>query len=140
MKTEDVRKDCKLDAIKKLLELLDKDGELASITPLELYVWLKRAYKLVDTLLKHTVEQANMEFTTLVSKDPTIKEWVVAEFATISNYTPKGTYIYPPEIVACEAELKKNKAVMQKDGRATLVPGVIDPKKDVAFQVSLKQV
>jgi hypothetical protein len=140
MTKDDVLDGYNVDAIHKVSELLGDEADLSGMSALQLYMWLKRVNELSKLLMHNIVEQANIDFTSLKGTSKNAKNWSPTDFATVTELTPRGTWIYPQEIVECEAQLKSTKEAMKKDKRATYRPGVLDPVRDCAFKVQLQKV
>ena len=106
-----------------MVVIRDSWGELNSgdyLPALDSSVCCKRiedAVKLIRTEL--LIEQANREFKSLMIN--AAQKTLVVDGATLKRYTYPQKYDYPPNIVALEEQLKREKKTAEADGSATVI-------------------
>ena len=138
MQTDDVLAGLTPEAMTKVAAALESP-KMGGLTALEMYIWLKRVQGLADELMKNIVADANAEFAALVEKNPTAKAWKATDFATVTNYSPAGTWIYPKRLVMLESELKSAKEEAKQAGTAKRIEPELDLLKSAAFKVQLQR-
>ena len=139
MQTDAVLDGLSAEAFTKVAAALETD-KLGGLNALEMYIWLKRAQGLADEMMKTLLPEANAEFEALIAKNPSSKAWQATEFATVTHYSPPGTWVYPKRLVQLESELKSEKEAAKQDGTARRIEPVIDSCKTAAFKVSLQRI
>lgn len=125
----------KLHTIKDLVSVLEKGTRTDALT---LTVMIKQAEAYLAYWRKQLLEEANSEFIKLQALDPTSNRWRVAGLADVLNFTPKGNWAWPPEVLRLMQALAdaQAKAKLEKTASTKKLPPV-DPTKMTLFAVSL---
>jgi len=126
------------ESIIKVHELLGQ--EKAEMGPLAMYVWLKRAQSLLEEAQVNLRQSANADFQELMKQQPDYNRWTVEQFATLTKNSLPATWIYPPELVAMEQQLKAKQEIAKNDGTASKKVPPLDPVTHALFKVTCSKV
>ena len=110
--------------------------ETVQVTPLQLVVLLKRAEDALAKFRANIAEQANTDFLNLLAANPDKKEFNIDGIAVLKKYTPAGTWLYPPNVIAAINAAEEAKARAQQGGTAQKQAGEIKPGGNM-FTVTL---
>ena len=126
------------ESIIKVHELLIKDK--VEMSPLSMYVWLKRAQSLLEEAQANLRQSANADFQEMMKAQPDYNRWTVEQFATLTKNSLPATWIYPPELVAMEQQLKAKQEIAKNDGSASKKQPPLDPVTHALFKVACNRV
>ena len=102
--------------ISDLWESLTADNN--DIDPMDLFCQIKRAETFLEDWRRNLTKKANKTFKGLLDDDVTRKEWSWGTIATLTRYTPAGTWAYPKEVTDIEYQLKQARVKAQQSGAA----------------------
>lgn len=105
---------------------------------LGLYVWVKRLQEKLDEILGVLKIPANAEFAQMRAASSQLTKWACEDFAVLTNNAARGSWSYPPDILAKQAELDDLITQFQSTHKKThFVEGQLDPAKAPLFKVSI---
>lgn len=90
---------------------------------LTLVVMMKRAEQALEKFKANLSDKANQVFLGMLAADPSKGIWNVGTLATVTKYTPAGTWEYPSNVIAAINNAEREKALAQAHGTARKVPG-----------------
>ena len=116
------------------------EGLNSATSALELCILFKRAETYMEAWRKRLVAEANAEYQKLSADNLVDSSVEFKGLAMLKAYTPRGDWVYTPEIIAKQGELarlisdaKQAKTVYIKKAAA------VDPKTDSLFSISLSE-
>jgi len=105
--------------------------------PLDLSLLLKRAEEYLEGKRKALIPEANKAFRAITGTSPGCKRWQLMDgLGTVERYTPKCTWVYPPEVAKLEAQLQAARKDAQRDITRKRLPEV-DPATQPLFALTV---
>jgi|688.fasta_scaffold42075_10 hypothetical protein len=128
------------DELRVLTDLLTiLTPETTDMDPLKLTVLLRRAEVFLADWRTHLRTEANSAYVQLQGSKPDQRTWPIEDLALLTNYTPAGSWSYPPDIVKLIGEVKAKQELAKQQKTATMVAAPRpDPTQVALFAISLK--
>lgn len=124
----------------RLTDLMEACNALApetvQVDVLTLVVLLKRAEDALAKFRANLSDEANKEFTALMTAEPLQKIWPIGNIGSLTKYTPAGTWLYPPNVIQAINNAEREKAIAQANKTAQKEPGQVKPG-GFLFSISL---